>query len=115
MFNSMDNFFEEINSAVTISDINGIIIYMNKKSAEVFKDEGGYNLIGKSLFDCHNNQSIDIIKQLIGENKTNTYTIEKRGIKKLIHQMPWYDNGELKGLIELSIEIPFNMVHHVRD
>lgn len=111
----MNNFFDETNCAVTISDINGIIIYMNKKSAEIFKDEGGSSLIGKSLFDCHNNQSIEIIKQLTAQNKTNTYTIEKRGIKKLIHQLPWYDNGEIKGLIELSVEIPFNMDHHVRD
>jgi transcriptional regulator with PAS, ATPase and Fis domain len=111
----MNNFFDETNCAVTISDINGIIIYMNKKSAEVFKEDGGYNLIGKSLFNCHNNQSIDIIKQLTAENKSNTYTIEKNGKKKLIHQMPWCDNGEVKGLIELSIEIPFNMDHHFRD
>ncbi len=28
---------------------------------------------------------------------TNAYTIEKNGIKKLIHQTPWFENGEYTG------------------
>lgn len=52
--------------------------------------------------------------QLIKEQATNAYTIEKNGVKKLIYQTPWYENGEFMGLVEFSLEIPFEMPHYVR-
>ncbi|NMB82168.1 MAG: diguanylate cyclase [Ignavibacteria bacterium] len=105
---------KEFPAAITICDTEGKIIEMNNKSAEIFINDGGYQLLGKNLFDCHSENSTSIIKELIAENKTNVYTIEKGGIKKLIYQSPWYENGSLKGLVELSIEIPFDMPHHKR-
>lgn len=109
-----NNWFKEFPAAITVCDTEGNIIGMNNKSAEVFINDGGYELLGKNLFDCHSDNSKRIIKELIAEKKTNVYTIEKNGIKKLIYQAPWYDQGELKGLVELSIEIPFDMPHHKR-
>lgn len=108
------NWIKEFSAAITICDTEGKIIEMNKKSAEVFINDGGNNLIGKNLFDCHSDNSTSIIKELIAEKKSNVYTIEKNGIKKLIYQAPWYENGKLKGLVELSVEIPFEMPHHKR-
>ena len=105
---------KEINASVMFCDVNGKIIEMNDRAAEMFADNGGYELIGKSLFDCHSEQSNKIIKGLIEEKKTNVYTIEKNGIKKLIYQTPWCENGEVKGLVEISLEIPFDMPHHIR-
>ncbi|KAF0141422.1 MAG: PAS fold domain protein [Stygiobacter sp.] len=105
---------KELPTAITICDLDGKITYLNEKSAEVFEDDGGYKLIGQNLFACHSNESNEKIKQIIAEQKPNTYTIEKAGKKKLIHQTPWFENGELKGLVEFSIEIPFDMPHHVR-
>jgi len=46
---------------------------------------------------------------------TNTYTVEKRGIKKLIYQTPWFVDGKINGLVELSMEIPVEMAHFKRD
>ncbi|MDD2576134.1 MAG: diguanylate cyclase, partial [Bacteroidales bacterium] len=46
--------------------------------------------------------------------QTNAYTIEKEGLKKLIYQTPWYENGEFGGLVEFSIVIPMDMPHFVR-
>jgi hypothetical protein len=50
----------------------------------------------------------------MNEKRPNVYTIEKNGIKKLIYQSPWFEKGEMKGLVELSLEIPFNMPHFIR-
>lgn len=108
------NWVKEFGSAVTICDKNGIILYMNEKAALGFLNDGGYNLIGTNLFDCHSEQSVILIKKLLSEGESNSYTIEKNGIKKFIHQSPWYENGELMGLVEISIEIPFEMPHHLR-
>jgi len=105
---------EEFNSAVTVCDVNGIVLYMNNKAARTFDKDGGKSLIGKSLFDCHSPRSGEIIRDLIANNKKNVYTIEKNGVKKLIYQAPWYENGKVMGLVEISHEIPFDMPHFVR-
>ncbi len=111
---NIPNWAKEINSAVTICDTEGIVLWMNNKAALTFDKDGGKSLIGKSLFDCHNSNSAEIIKRLIINRETNAYTIEKRGVKKLIYQTPWFEEGEVKGLIEFSHEIPFDMPHFVR-
>lgn len=108
------DWIKEFPGAVTICDIDGKIIYMNDKSASVFKEDGGLKLIGENLSDCHSDVSNRIIRGLISDKKTNVYTIEKNGSKKMIYQSPWFVNGEMKGLVELSFEIPFEMPHHKR-
>jgi hypothetical protein len=40
---------------------------------------------------------------------------EKRGRKKIIHQAAWMDGEIFKGIIEPSLEIPFEMPHSKRD
>jgi transcriptional regulator with PAS, ATPase and Fis domain len=101
---------KEFSAAITVCDKNGIITDMNEKAATTFTDDGGYALIGKNLFDCHTNASNEKIKQIMDQKKPNVYTIEKNGIKKLIYQSPWFE----KGLVELSLEIPFDMLHFIR-
>jgi transcriptional regulator with PAS, ATPase and Fis domain len=108
------DYFKEFPSAVTVCDKKGTIIYMNEKSSTTFSKDGGKSLIGKSLLDCHPETAREKIKELINTGKSNSYTIEKNGIKKLIHQSPWYEGSVLMGLIEISIEIPFRMEHFIR-
>lgn len=105
---------DEFPSAVTVCDTEGIILAMNNKSQRTFEKDGGKALIGRSLFDCHPQAASDKIRELMKNQKSNSYTIEKNGIKKLIHQSPWYKNGVFAGLVEISIEIPMQMAHFVR-
>lgn len=109
------DYLKELPAAITICDTDGKIIYLNEKASEVFHDDGGYNLIGQNLFACHSNDSIEKIKLILKEEKPNSYTIEKNGIKKFIYQTPFYENKTLKGLIEFSFEIPFELQHFNRD
>lgn len=111
----MIDWYKEINFAITITDLNGNIIYMNDKSIETFSNSGGKNLIGKKLDSCHNENSKAIIKKLLNENISNTYTITKKQKKKIIHQTPYYNNGEIAGLVEISIILPDDMKHYDRD
>lgn len=110
-----NNWFKEFNGAVTVCDKNGIILEMNEKSAKTFEADGGYGLMGKNLFECHLEPAKSKLKELMDSRKINAYTIEKNGKKKLIYQSPWYENGEYKGIIELSLEIPFDMPHFIRE
>jgi transcriptional regulator with PAS, ATPase and Fis domain len=109
------NWTEQLGAAITVCDASGIILEMNDKAAKTFADEGGKTLIGKNLFDCHNVNSCAKLKQMIEANSANCYTIEKAGVKKLIYQAPWFENGQSQGLVEISIEIPFDMPHFNRD
>jgi len=101
--------------AVTVSDADNRILWMNDKAAAVFADDGGRSLIGGDLQACHNDRSRGIITRMLADGVPNIYTIEKKGVKKLIYQTPWKDEaGRIAGLVELSMEIPFDMPHFVR-
>ncbi len=102
--------------AVTICDREGVILAMNQAALRVFEADGGARLIGSNLFDCHPEPARAKLQHLIETQGTNVYTIEKQGVKKLIYQAPWYDDtGAFGGLIELSLAIPWEMPHFVRD
>ena len=103
---------KEMNCAVTVCDNDGIIIYMNDKAKETFARHG--DLIGKSLIPCHNERSRAIIADLLASGGTNSYTIEKNGVKKMIYQTAWREDGKVAGLVEMSMVIPEDMPHYVR-
>jgi hypothetical protein len=106
---------EQFGAAITVCDADGIILEMNDKAALTFANEGGITLIGKNLFECHKEESRVKLRELMGGDQPNCYTIEKGGVKKLIYQAPWFKDGARAGLVELSIEIPFDMPHFNRD
>ena len=110
----LNAWIKEFQGAVTVCDPQGIILEMNDKSARTFENDGGRALIGSNLFDCHPEPSRSKLMALMQERRTNIYTIEKKGIKKLIYQSPIYDRGVYAGFVELSLEIPFDMPHFVR-
>jgi transcriptional regulator with PAS, ATPase and Fis domain len=105
---------EELGASITVCDTEGIILSMNAKAADVFSKEGGKKLIGTNLFDCHPPAARQKLKEIMAARVTNSYTIEKNGIKKLIYQTPWYEHGEFQGLVELSLPIPLEMAHFIR-
>ena len=45
---------------------------------------------------------------------TNAYTIEKQGVRKMIYQTAWRERGEIRGLVEISMELPDEMPHYIR-
>lgn len=108
----MDKYFEELPIAITVCDTEGNILDMNTRSADV--NSHGNKIIGNNLFDCHPERAAKILRDLLDNQKTNAYTIEKNGVKKLIYQVPWYSEGVFGGLIEFSIELPPEMPHFVR-
>lgn len=114
MFKNLPDWATDLNCAITVCDASGIVLYMNQKSQQTFAYRGGANLIGQSLFPCHSEQSQQKLKMLIAEGKTNCYTIQKNGIKKLIYQTPWYNDGQVAGMVEISMELPENLPHYVR-
>ena len=111
----MENWSNELPFvAITVCDKDGKILDMNQRSQMTFAKSGGKDLIGKSLFDCHPQRAQEMIKHLMNSEETNTETIEKEGVKKLIYQTPWYQDGQFAGLVEMSIVIPNDIPHYKR-
>ena len=115
----MELFFENLkNIAITVCDAEGNVLDMNQHSADV--NSHGHKIIGNNLMDCHPEPAKTKLKGLLEHQQLNAYTIEKTladgsKVKKLIYQTPWYkEDGSFGGLIEYSIEIPFEMPHYVR-
>jgi transcriptional regulator with PAS, ATPase and Fis domain len=101
-------------AAISVCDSNGILIEINDKAAETLAKDGGRALLGKSILDCHPEPARSKTAQLLASHQKNVYTIEKNGVKKLIYQSPWFEDGRFGGMVELSLEIPFELPHFVR-
>ena len=101
--------------AITVCDCEGIVVYMNHRSKQQFAKTEEGDLLGKSLIDCHPEPARTMLKIMLAQPTPNSYTIEKNGIRKMIHQSPWMEDGEFKGVVELSYVIPMDLPHHKRD
>ena len=108
------DWIKQFPGAIIICDCNGVILDMNDKAATAADSDGGYSLIGTNLLDCHPEPARSRLEKLLEACEKNIYTVEKDGVKKLIYQCPWFENGQYAGFVELSLEIPFEMEHFVR-
>jgi PAS domain-containing protein len=98
-------------AAITVCDRQGVIIEMNERARAVF----GGDLVGRSVLDCHPEPARAKLAELLATGKSNVYTIEKNGRRKLIYQSPWYRDGQFAGLLEISFELPVSLPHFRRD
>ncbi len=106
---------KEFPAAITVCDTSGLILEMNDRSSSAFAEEGGAALIGKNLLDCHPGPAAEKVAALLRSGSVNCYTIEKGGIRKLIYQSPWFENGTYRGFVEISFPVPEQMPHFVRE
>ena len=106
---------EAFPAAVTVCDARGTILEMNARSKATFAAEGGERLIGTNVLDCHPEPALTKLREMLAGAKTNVYTIEKGGAKKLIYQAPWFKDGHPAGFVELSFEIPDDLPNFKRD
>ena len=65
----LSKFFKSIidqdRCAVVICNLEHEIIYMNPTAVERYAKRGGAELVGKSLMDCHNPQSVEKIRKVV--------------------------------------------------
>lgn len=58
-------------AAVVICDLEHTIIYMNPVAIERYAKWGGKDLMGKSLMNCHNEKSREMIQKVVEWFKTS--------------------------------------------
>lgn len=105
---------EQFNASITVCDTQGIIIYMNQQAVATFAKDGGANLIGRNLLDCHPEPARSKLVDLLENPRINVYTIEKKGQRKMIYQSPWYESQKFSGLVEISLPLPAEVPHFIR-
>ena len=54
--------FEGLRASVTIADQDFQITFMNDRSCAYFAEDGGAELVGKNLLDCHNAEQTAVIR-----------------------------------------------------
>lgn len=106
----MLSFFKSVidrdRSSVVICNTDHTIIYMNPSAIERYSKRGGANLIGKSLLDCHNENSSEMIKKVVNwfyENTDNNmiYTYKNTSENKDVYMVALRDdNKKLIGYYE---------------
>ena len=90
---------EQDKSSVVICDTEHKIIYMNPAAIENYKNRGGDALVGSSIFDCHNEKSIEMIKKVVawfGQDKNNNlvHTFYNHKQNKDIYMVALRDSSE---------------------
>ncbi len=93
-------------AAVVLCSLDHTIIYMNKAACERYAKWGGEKLVGRSLMDCHNERSREMIAKVLdwfGKSKDNSivYTFKNVKENKDVYMVALRDeNGELIGYYE---------------
>lgn len=106
---------KEFGAAITLCDTEGIILEMNDRAARMFSADGGRQLIGKNVLDCHPEPARSHLAQMLQERRANVYITERRGEYHFVYQSPWFENGRFAGFVEIVIDVPQNIPHVVRD
>jgi len=109
-----NDWVREFPGAVTVCDENGVIIAMNDEAARVFAADGGRALLGTNVLDCHPEPARTKLAKMMSERRPNVYTIDKAGVRKLIFQSPWTENGSFRGYVEISLRLPAEIPHFDR-
>lgn len=106
-----DIWFKRFPGSITITDANGIILEMNDKAAESYRDGGGYELIGKSAINCHEEPTRQTVQKMYDEPAMRIYSTRENGQKILVTHAPVFSDGGFMGIVELVINIPEEIPH----
>ena len=67
---------DSIDEEIVLVDTNHKIVFMNRRALEEYKHRGGKSLIGKSIFDCHNENSKKTILEVYERLKNGEDEVE---------------------------------------
>lgn len=92
-------------SSIVICNLRHEIVYMNPAAIANYAKHGGASLVGKSLLDCHNPESVRRIKQVMewfaaSAEHNIVYTSYNAKRNKDVYMVALRDGGELIGYYE---------------
>lgn len=97
---------EQDTAEVVICDLEHTIIYMNPAAISVYAKDGGAELQGKCLLDCHSPRSVEMIKKVVtwfaaSKENNSVHTFYSKKANKDVYMVALRDDsGELIGYYE---------------
>ena len=86
-------------AAVVMCNLKHEIIYMNPTACQYYSKWGGASLVGKSLLDCHNEKSRDMIKNVVEwfskkDDNNIVYTFHNEKQNKDVYMVALRDDAD---------------------
>ena len=106
LYGYFKSIIEQDACAVVICNLNHEIIYMNPAAIAKYGKSGGADLVGTSIFDCHNERSNEYIRKVVSwflKSKDNNviYTNHNEKENRDVYMVALRDdNKELIGYYE---------------
>jgi transcriptional regulator with PAS, ATPase and Fis domain len=91
---------------IMVCDTDGTILEMSDTAIKIYEKEGGADLIGRNVFDHHQEPAKGHMMAVVNQRKHVIYTTEKGGLKKLVSIAPWYREGEYAGFALIVLDLP---------
>ncbi len=97
---------DEDKAPVVICNLEHTIIYMNPVACEHYAKQGGADLLGKSLLDCHNAKSNEMINRVLdwfraSPDNNRIFTFHNEKENKDVYMVALRDDsGQLIGYYE---------------
>lgn len=97
---------EQDRAPIVLCSLSHEIVYMNSAAVKNYEKWGGEKLLGKSLLDCHNEKSREMINRVVewfkkDKNNNLVYTFKNVKLNKDVYMVALRDGaGELIGYYE---------------
>ena len=91
---------------IIVCDREGTILEMNETAIKLYESAGGAALIGRNLYDHHEEPSRSQVRTIINQRGTILYTTTKGGLKKLVCIAPWYQAEDYAGFSLMVLDLP---------
>jgi len=109
--------FEGLRASVTIADQDFQIIFMNDRACAFYAEDGGAELVGKNLLDCHNAEQTAVIRDAFARYRAGDLTPtryhqaqkEESAPESIVH-IPLIVEGQFRGIAELIWNERANLV-----
>jgi hypothetical protein len=99
--------FGGLRAAVTIADQDFEILFMNDRAAVFYAEDGGVELIGRDLLDCHRDEHKRVIREAYARYRagdltpTRYHSKKEDGALESIVHIPLIVETEFRGIAEL--------------
>ena len=104
---ALGTLFDGLRAAVTIADQDFQISFMNDRAAVFYAEDGGTELIGKDLLNCHREEHKSVIRAAYARYRAGDLTPtryhaqrEDGALESIVH-IPLIVEGQFRGIAEL--------------
>ena len=100
---------------IMVCDARGTILEMSDVAIQIYEKEGGAAMIGKNVFDHHNESARKQMMATVNKRSLVIYTTEKGSLKKLVSIAPWFHEGGYAGFALIVLDLPKNIPNINKD